>query len=485
MNTPSLWKHQAEGISHGLVNRDFAYFWEMGTGKTRVTIEVLRRRFAQENRIMRTIILGPSVVLKNWKAEILQYSKLRDRDILVLDKSGKKRLQEFIRATSDDGDGVLYKGKVVITNYEAMQMEELVQAFHDWGPEILVCDESHRCKNIKSKRAKQVVRLSDKTKHNYLLTGTPILNDAQDVFNQFRILDGGETLGQNFYAFRGKYFEDSNSKWAGKPNYFPKWEPRPELYSHLSEKIYRKAMRVIKDECLDLPPLVTKNIEVEMSTEQAKAYNDMKKDYIAFIEDKENDKAIPKAVVAQLAITKALRLQQIVSGFAKTDEGETYRFKSCPRLTALSELLADITPQAKVIVWAVFKHNYGSIREICEKLGVGYSELHGGISKSDREIGINNFRNDPGVKVMVANQGAGGIGINLVEAAYSIYYSRNFSLEQDLQSEARNRRGGSEIHEKITRINLVTPNSIDELVSEAIQNKQDISTAILDWKEKL
>ena len=98
---------------------------------------------------------------------------------------------------------------------------------------------------------------------------------------------------------------------------------------------------------------------------------------------------------------------------------------------------------------------------------------------------MNAFRTDPEVGVMIANQGAGGVGVNLVEAGYSIYYSKGFKLEDDLQSEARNYRGGSEIHEKVTRIDLVATGTIDELVTEALENKMQISENILGWKEQM
>ena len=94
---------------------------------------------------------------------------------------------------------------------------------------------------------------------------------------------------------------------------------------------------------------------------------------------------------------------------------------------------------------------------------------------------MDRFRKDDSCRVMIANQGAGGAGINLVEASYSIYYSKGFSLEHDLQSEARNHRGGSEIHDKITRIDLVCPNTIDESINEALSNKQHVADRILIW----
>jgi len=94
---------------------------------------------------------------------------------------------------------------------------------------------------------------------------------------------------------------------------------------------------------------------------------------------------------------------------------------------------------------------------------------------------LENFRKDSKCRVIIGNPQSAGLGVNLVEADYSIYFSKNFSLEADLQSEARNHRGGSDIHDKITRIDLVAMDTIDVQVTEALRNKQNIADAILDW----
>ena len=137
----------------------------------------------------------------------------------------------------------------------------------------------------------------------------------------------------------------------------------------------------------------------------------------------------------------------------------------------------------KVIIWAVFRENYKMISEVCDKLGIKYTHITG--DTKDKEGSMKAFREDPDIGVCIANQGAGGVGINLVEAGYSIYYSKGFKLEDDLQSEARNYRGGSEIHESITRIDLVTPHTIDELTNDALANKLQVSEHILGWKEQM
>lgn len=478
---PPLWDHQKKIISMGLELSDLAIFADMGCGKSRSTIEIIRRRCGMEKRLMRVLIFAPKIVLKNWKHEFGMYSKINQSDIIILDKSGKHRADTMFNACFNENTNELSKGKVIITNYEAMEMTELVKIIKDWQPEILVCDEAHRLKNPQSKRAKIVVSISDIANHVYLLTGTPILNSPMDIFNQYRILDGGDTFGKNFYAFRGKYFTDVNSSWAGKQSYFPKWMPRAETYDALNSLMYRKAIRVLKSECLDLPPMVKQKVEVEMSPVQAKMYKEMATEYVTFIESKKKS-GESLAVVAQLAITKALRLQQIVSGFAKDVEGNSHRITPCPRLDALSDLLNDLVGQHKVIVWATFKENYAMIGEMLQKQKIPYVELHGDVPQKDRDEAVRRFRQDGDCRVIIANQGAAGIGINLTEASYSIFYSRSFSLEHDLQAEARNYRGGSEIHSSITRIDITTPGTIDELINEALSSKQNVADKILDWR---
>lgn len=468
-----LWKHQERAIAIADKRDELALFFEVGTGKTRTTIEILRRKYAKHGTLLPTLILCPKIVCSQWKKQFAQYSKITSDKIIILKGSQSKRLKLF----KDNVYGE--SSKIFITNFEAVQMDDLLREILNWNLSALVVDESHRCKSIKSKRARVVCMLAERAKYRYILTGTPVLNSAMDLFQQFKILDLGKTFGHNFYGFRGRYFEDANSRWAGKPNYFPKWEPRPEAYAELSKRISDKAIYAKKSECLDLPPLVRETYDVELSTEQFKHYKAMLDDYITFIEDAVTKES--RAVVAQLAITKALRLRQILSGFVKTDTGEEIPLKDVPRADALEELLEDLCDSHKVIVWAVFKQDYERIRGICERLKLGYAELHGDIKDKDKEL--EKWKKDS-CRVMIANQGAGGIGIDLIESDVSIYYSKSFSLEHDIQSEARNFRGGSEIHKKITRIDLVTPGTLDEVVLEALMMKQDIGTKILEFVQK-
>lgn len=472
-----LWNHQVHGIRVAEITPDLGLLYEMGTGKTRTMIEILRRRYAAKGRLMRTLILAPAKVCPNWKDEFKLYSKVNPSDILVLTQAGKRRALDFVGKVGETLNG----NAIIVTNYQSMDMKEFHALLYKWQPEILVCDESQNLKNPTSKRAKALVPIADRTTNNYILTGTPILNSAMDIYMQFRVLDRGATFGSNFFAFRGRYFEDEHAGMRNKHNYFPKWTPRPDADAELQAKVKSKSLRVLKKDCLDLPPLVRQVVYADISPEQRRAYMEMYQDYVTVVENKKGE---PRTVVAQLAIVKALRLQQLITGFVKDEQGDIHRLP-CPRIQVLSELLEELTPGNKVIVWATFAENYAMIQELCTTLGVAYTEIHGGITNAQADRNLREFRTDPNIRVMIANQGAGGVGVNMVEASYAIYYSKNFKLGDDLQSEARNYRGGSEMHAKVTRIDIVAKGSIDEVITEALAKKQDIGDRILGWKEEL
>lgn len=489
---PKLWAHQSTGVekawqAFSTSQGGFGFFFDPGTGKTLTTITFLRKAYNKEKRIAPTLIFAPVIVLKNWKDEWHKFSKMRDKDVLVLVGPVQKRLKMLADRLK------INNNFIAITNYEGMakpnnegknaNQVEFFRLLRRWNPEFLVLDESHRIKTHNSKRTWCVTQIAYKSKFTLCLTGSPITNTAMDIFSQFRALDKGETFTKNFTVFKGNWFIDMNQNMK-KETYFPDWQMKPGVSDKLNQLIYRKAMRAVKEECLDLPPLIKKKIVVELSPEQKKLYKQMKNDFIAWLEDKKTD--TQKAIVANLAITKALRLQQIVTGIAKLDEEEEPRLlKPTPREAALKELLSDITPNHKVLVWCVFKKNYDQVRRVCEQLKIKYVEAHGGISNKDKYSAVDSFNDDKDVKVFIGHPAALGIGINLVAASYSIYYSRNFSLENDIQSEARNYRGGSNIHAKITRIDLVAPATIDEAILEALEKKQNISEEILEWKDRI
>ena len=464
-----LWAHQIEAVKRAnhmaKAGRGFALFFEQGTGKSRTVLEILRHRCMDKMSQCRTLILCPVVVVPNWKNEIRKYTQIPESKVVILEGTGRQKFSQFQKAVSEDSESV------VVTNYEAVTLNPGLQAeIIKWKPEVVILDESQRIKTHNSHRTKSVLAITKNTKFVYLLSGTPVLNSPSDLFSQFKAMDKGLTFGENYYAFRNRYFFDKNQFMPSHVK-FPNWQLKGDAMSQINQATLSSSMRVTKEECLDLPPLVRQKVYCPMTPNQAKSYEEMRRDFISFIND--------KACVAQLALTKALRLQQIVSGFIKFEDGSETNFKDCPRINALRDLLTELTPHHKVIVWACFKQNYVVIRKLLEELEIEHVELTGETKEEERATAVRDFQDKRPVRVLLGNPGSGGIGVNLTASDYSIYYSRNFSLEADLQSEARNHRGGSERHNKITRIDLVTPETIDELVLEKLASKEEIGEALI------
>lgn len=481
-----LWKHQQEAINKAALLPGYALFFEMGTGKTRSVIEIYRAKCNLAGRVLRAIVFTPPIVISNFKSEFHKFSKLKDKDVVALKGPAKIRLAKFI-AQMNNPNGA----KVFITNYEALSMPALFAAFQKFCPEVLVFDESHKCKNPTAARSQLADTLSNPVRGypkplTYLLSGTPVLNTPLDIFQQFLILDNGESFGKNYWSFRARYFADRN---AGMPkqSYYPNWQIMTiekddfDAERDINEKLWAKGMRVEKKDCLDLPPEISITLPVEMTSVQVELYKKLKNDLIAFYNG--------GVCATPLAITKALRLMQITSGFLSTetpgenDGGPTlHSMPDTPKIKALEDLLETITGSGhKVLVWAVWRENYKHIKNLCDKMRIRYVEVHGDISEKRKEENVQAFKENPDIKVFIGHPGSGGIGINLVEAAYSIFYSRNFSLEQHLQARARNHRGGAKEagHKSITHYDLVCSGTIDEICNNKLVQKNEMSESLL------
>lgn len=458
-----LWKHQQVGIERFCqAGGCFGFFFDVGTGKSRTAIESIRYLYNLEQKLVPTLIISPLITLENWKREILKFSKTQERDIVILHGSADKKKKLIANLLKNPN-------KIIIMNWEALLSDYIYDYFTKNIPTILVGDELHYIKNHSSKRTKLALKLSKLVRYKIGLTGTPVLNSSEDLWSQLFFLDNGKRLGDKFHWFKAKYFYDKN---AGMPSHvhFPDWVPHKDSNEKIKELISDISMSVKKADCLDLPPLVREEVYVELGPDQTRAYKQMRDDFVTYVSD--------AACVANLAITKALRLQQILSGYMPLDSGEVVHFSSNPRMAALSELLTQYSGNHKIIVWAAFRENHKSIAKLCESLKIKYVMLTGEQSKIEKDQTMELFENDPQVRVCIGNQSV-GIGVNLVSSSISVYYSKGFNLAHDIQSEARNYRAGSERHESITRYDLVSIGTIDEQVNQALKDKKEIGAQLL------
>jgi len=461
----TLWKHQEVGVEKAKELDFFAFFFEQGCGKSRTLIEVLLQKYEKEGRILRTLIVCPDIVVTNWVDEFKKHAEVTSCFVIPLVGTGKERLDALNSAPHNS---------IFVCNYQTFLMKELVLAFKKLGLEAFVLDESHKIKSYNSKTTKNVLAVSKGAKYRYCLSGTPVTNSEFDIYPQSQFLDGGAALGENFFIFRNKYFVDKNRNMK-RSNYFPKWEIKEGAKEEIKARMAPYCMRVEKADCLDLPPVITQVVDVELSEWQGRMYKSLEKDMVATFGD--------SVVMSDMALTNIIRMQQVVSGFCVDTLGRHSRMDG-NRETVLKELLQSIPAPHKVIIWAVFKQNYYDIRRVLKELDLDFVELTGETPANYRDKYVERFRTEPHCRVMMANPKAAGIGINLVEAAYSIRYSRGYSLEDQLQSDARNHRAGSEMHQQIVRIEMLTRGTIDEVIYNALAGKKQIGPAIINHYKK-
>lgn len=462
------WKHQLQAIEAAKDVRSYGLFFEQGCGKTSTVINILRYKFEVHARTLPTLIFCPPIVIENWRREFLAHSTIDKKEILLLTGSSFNRLCDFEKYVLRYNEA-----KIVITNYEALYMINLIEKIKKWMPTVVILDESHKCKDITAKRTKKAIEVGEHAMYRYILSGTPIVKNAFDIFPQFLFLDGGETLGKSFRDFRERFFIDLNAR-RSKIGYFPDWQPRMGALTEINKLIYTKSMRVKKSECLDLPPLVRQTVHFELEESQGIFYQKMMKDAVAEVGG--------QVVSADLAIKKALRLQQVTTGYVTTDEGEERTWSPNPRVSALEEIIDTIGQDHKIIIWANFRQNYKAIEGLLYRKGISYVQVTGETDPKAKQANIDAFNSSRGgPRVLIGHPASCGIGANLTAASYAIFYSRGFSLENDLQAEARNYRGGSEVHDKITRIDLVAKDTIDEVVLTALAVKQDTAETILKY----
>lgn len=451
--TPNLWQHQQNAIARA--KNKFALFFDPGCGKSRTALELFN---ASEH--ITAIIFAPLNVCRNWQNEIKLYSKVKDSVVVAGQSRGKKLrlLEEF---------SLHPEFKILIVNIECLRSREYLQFLTTLKFRFVIVDESHNCKSPNSLQTKgllEFLRIQN-PEHVYLLTGTPAPQGEIDLWSTFYILGKTELP---FYVWRKKYFVDLNEHRKHKDNYFPRYVVREQSKTEFQRLLSECSAVAKKDLVLDLPPLIRTDVFCELSAEQRKHYETMLQ--FLFAVDETGERLSAKNV-----LSRTLRLQQIVAGYLSLDDG-LKELKS-NRLDAL-KYAVEQTAGEQFIVWTIFTDTYAQVAAQLDKMGISYGFLTGAQNADERYATMTAFQAGK-LRALIAHPKAGGVGVNLTAASYSIHYTKNFNLVDDLQSEARNYRAGSEQHARITRIDIVAQDTIDEKINEALATKKTIQDFIL------
>lgn len=425
-------KHQILPFEKMKKNKVGALFMEMGTGKTRVAIELIYHRL---NKIDRVIWFCPVSIRSVIQKEIEKHSTLTNIIINsktdVLSIINKKIIIVGIESMSSSNNVVLKINKLITTKT------------------FVIVDESHYIKGNKSIRTRRITNISQKSKYRLLLSGTPISQGIVDLYSQMRFLSHKILKYNSFYSFSRNHLVYSK--------HYPGMIVNTLNKNYIANCIAPYIYQIQKSECFKLPKKIYKTYSFYMSDEQQQIYNKTKTELLMDI-----DIYNFKSYTLFILFTK---LQQIVSGFYM-DKHELLPLNN-DRLSLLVDIISNINVNEKIIIWVKYKYNINTIEKELSKLNDGISLIHGGLTSYEKDDNINKFRNEN--RFLIATTSCGGIGITLNECNYAIFFNNEFKYSNRLQAEDRIHRIGQ--NKDVYYIDIVCKNSIDVRIMDAISSK--------------
>ena len=433
-------------------SKSVAILAEMGTGKTLISIGIAGYLYLH-NHINKLLIVAPLSITRVWEEEFDKFADF-DYQLKVLEGSTVEKCEQLRNLFGN-------KLQVAVINYESCwRMEKQIA---DWKPDMIICDESSKIKNAQAKQSKALHRLGKISKHNMILTGTPVTNNPLDFFSQYKFLDES-IFGGSYYAFRARY--------AVMGGYGHYQVVGYKNLSELTEKAHSIAFRITKKEALDLPEQIDTKRYVELEPIGRSIYDQVEKESYAELEHGE--------IVTTNVLTKLLRLSQITGGFIKDEFNELAEQVSSAKLEALEEIVEEcLDAGKKLVVFARFIPEIDAIAKMLKRYGVKYAMIRGDVK--DRAGEVDKFQNDPETKVFIGQLQTTGMGLTLTAADTAVFYSLSYNYADYEQAKARIHRIGQK--NNCTYIHLLAKKTIDEKVMDALSKKKNLAELVVDnWK---
>lgn len=470
----NLYKHQIRGANMALrafgaldaktPGGGFGELFEMGCGKTLTTIAVAGALY-NLGKIDRVLVVAPTSVCSVWPHDLNQFAAFPwEARVLLGDK--KKRL----KALNELENWPFKALRIAVINYESTHREGIYEALAAYKPDLIVCDESQRIKNPSAAQSKALHKLGDAAPFRMILSGTPVQNNAVDLYSQYRFLDPA-VYGANFYAFKNRYCimgGYGQHQIVGYRN-----------MDELVEKEHSVAYRVTKEECLDLPQQTFINRYVQFTDAEQAIYEQLRKSSFLELETGEN-------VTATTILTMYLRLMQLTGGFLTADESTRPKQVNTAKLDALADIVDDYVVDAgkKLVIFARFRAEIAAIENLLRLRKIQYGSIYGDVPMEERGKIVEDFQTNPDTKVFVAQIQTAGLGITLHAASTAVFYSYDYNYANYAQALARIHRIGQRF--PVTYIHLVVDGSIDEKILAALENKEDMAKTVVDsWRDVL
>jgi len=462
------YEHQLDALESSWDKEVYAYFMEMGTGKSKVLLDNAAILY-DKGEINALLLIAPKGVYKNWyDSEIPTHLPDHVDKKIVLWKTSDKSIKQIKKLNTlfQSGSDL----RILIMNVESFSSgngADFAYKFLSAHPKSMIAiDEATTIKTPTSNRTKNILKLSDHCKYRRILTGSPVTKSPLDLYSQCQFLDPWLLGHQSYYTFKARYSICKKIQVNGR---------QVEIVvgyrnlGELSDKIKSFSKRILKDDCLDLPEKSYVKHYVELTKEQRKVYEQMKKEAIAFLDGKMQSSAT--------VMTQLMRLHQITCGHFTADDG-TIKDLPCSRLGELMSILENV--EGKTIIWSHYTHD---VRRIIKEIKRVYGDdsvvdYYGATDTDARSTNIKKFQTNDKCRFFVGTTHTGGYGITLTAGSNMIYFSNGYDLEKRQQSEARIDRIGQT--KKMTYIDIMTQDTIDERIVKALRNKVNIANTIMD-----
>ncbi len=457
--------HQMTALEKSWNKENFAYFMEMGTGKTKVLIDNLAMLY-DKGKVNGALIIAPKGVVGTWyNNELPTHLPNHIENEIVLWKSAiTKKQQEKLDTLFQPGEDL----HILIMNVEAFSTTkgmDFANKFLSSHRSLMAIDESTTIKTPTAKRTKNILKLAESAIYRRIMTGSPVTKNPLDLYTQCDFLSPWLLNFQSYYSFRNRYAQMKTLHMHGRQVQVVSGFKN---LSELSEKLKPFSYRVLKDDCLDLPDKIFIKRQIQLTPDQRRLYDQMKKEAIAILKGKQS--------TTVNTLTQLMRLQQITCGHFTADDGATQPIPN-NRITELMDVLEET--EGKAIIWAHYQYDITAIiQAVSKKYGPGsIVDYYGLTPQEERQPNIKRFQDDPKCRFIVGTPSTGGYGITLTAANTVIYYSNGYDLEKRLQSEDRAHRIGQK--KSVTYVDLMADDTVDEKIVKALRKKINIASEVL------
>jgi Mesyanzhinovviridae DNA helicase len=459
--------HQLEALQLAWSKQAYALFLEMGTGKSKIIVDEIVN-LIERDMINVAIIIAPNNVHVNWKDELIKHGPPDYNKWAIQIYRSKLNTRNNKVKFEKETRGIINSGKclVFLINIEALSgpsgatyLQRILTARRKG---YMVIDESHKIKNSTAVRTKTCIELGRLAYIKRIATGTEAEEGLENLYSQFRFLDQNIIGLKTYTAFKHMFCIENQSQLASGQIFrqIVGYQNKEILARRIAPYVYSKR----KKDCLDLPDKVYVTHQIEMEKEQERIYNQLQEELIYELKS-------GAIVDASIAITKMIRLQQILCGHVNSSNPKESEIIPSNRATFVSEIVEQASD--KVIVFCRFIKDVELILSALAKdsiRAVGVSSL---VEGSQRVLEIDRWRQEPDIKVLAITIATGGTGLTLNEASTTIFYSNSWSSTDRIQAEDRNHRIGQS--NKVTYHDIIVRNMIDHKLLLALKSKQQLA----------